>query len=176
MFSLSLFYNGKLWATMKHLSALDALFLELETAETAMRVGRLMLLGGFDARKDPYKAIRAHIERRLPLAPVFSRVVRFMPLDLASPLWIDAPRVDLDHHIRHLTLAKPGSQAQLETAGAKLHEGMLERDRPLWQFTIIDGMRTAEFGFYAKMHHPALDVPGRLPGAHALLATHRKPR
>ncbi len=176
MFSLSLFYNGKLWATMKHLSALDALFLQLETAETPMHVGSLMLLGGFGARKDPYKAIRAHIERRLHLAPVFSRVVRFMPLDLASPLWIDAPRVDLDHHIRHLTLAKPGSQAQLESAVAKLHEGMLERDRPLWQFTIIDGLRTGEVGFYAKIHHAALDGQGGVAVAHALLDTQRKPR
>jgi diacylglycerol O-acyltransferase len=176
MFSLSLFYIGKLGATMKHLSALDALFLQLETPETPMHVGSLMMLGAFGARKDPYKVIRAHIEKRLHLAPVFSRVVRFMPLDLASPLWIDAPRMDLDYHIRHLTLPKPGTQAQLENAVAKLHEGALDRDRPFWQFTVIDGLKSGEVGFYAKIHHAALDGQGGIAVAQALLDTQKKPR
>jgi diacylglycerol O-acyltransferase len=176
MFSLSLFYIGKLGATMKHLSALDALFLQLETAETPMHVGSLMLLGGFGARKDPYRAIRAHIEKRLHLAPVFSRVVRFMPLDLASPLWIDAGSLDLDYHIRRVTLPKPGTQAQLENAVAKLHAGVLERGRPLWQFTVIDGLKSGEVGFFAKIHHAALDGQGGIAVAQALLDTEKKPR
>ena len=176
MFSLSLFYNGKLGATMKHLSALDALFLQLETPETPMHVGSLMHLGGFGARKDPYKAIRSHIEKRLHLAPVFSRIVRFMPLDLASPLWIDALRVDLDHHIRRVTLPKPGTQAQLESAVAMLHAGMLDRARPLWEFTVIDGLKTGEVAFYAKIHHAALDGQGGIAVAQALLDGERKPR
>ncbi len=176
MFSLSLFYIGKLGATMKHLSALDALFLQLETPETPMHVGSLMLLGGFGARKDPYKAIRAHTEKRLHLAPVFSRVVRFMPLDLASPLWIDAPRVDLDHHVKRLTLPSPGTQAQLEAAVARLHAGMLDRGRPLWEFTVIDGLQTGGVGFYAKIHHAALDGQGGIAVAQALLDTQKKPR
>ena len=176
MFSLSLFYNGKLWPTMKHLSALDALFLQLETPETPMHVGSLMLLGGFGAKKDPYTAIRAHIEKRLHLAPVFSRVLRFMPLDLASPLWIDAERVDLDHHIRHLRLPRPGTQAQLEAAVAKLHAGMLDRAKPLWEFTVIDGLKSGEVAFYAKIHHAALDGQGGIAVAQALLDTQRRPR
>ncbi len=176
MFSLSVFYNGKLGATMKHLSALDALFLQLETPETPMHVGSLMLLGGFGAKKDPYKVIRAHVERRMHLAPVFSRLVKFMPLDLASPLWIDAPPLDLDHHIRHLKLPRPGTRAQLESAVAKLHAGTLDRDRPLWEFTIIDGLKTGEVGFYAKIHHAALDGQGGIAVAQALLDTQKKPR
>ena len=176
MFSLSPFYNGRLWATMKHLSALDALFLQLETPETPMHVGSLMLLGGFGAKKDPYKAIRAHIEKRLHLAPVFSRVLRFMPLDLASPLWSDAERVDLDHHIRHLRLPRPGTPAQLEAAVAKLHAGMLDRAKPLWEFTVIDGLKSGEVAFYAKIHHAALDGQGGIAVAQALLDTQRRPR
>ena len=176
MFSLSLFYNGKLGPTMKHLSALDALFLQLETPETPMHVGSLMILGGFGPRKDPFESIRARIAARMHLAPVFTRVLRFMPLNLASPLWVEAEHVDIDHHIHRWTLPKPGTQAQLEAAVAKLHEGMLDRDRPLWQFTIIDGLETGEVGFYAKVHHAALDGQGGMAVAQALLDTQRKPR
>src|SRR5216684_1762035 len=99
---------------MRHLSALDALFLQLETQDTPMHVGSLMRLEaprGARARRGAYESIRRHIEGRLHLAPVFSRRLAFMPMDLASPVWIDAPHVDLDHHIQRLQLAKPGTDA-----------------------------------------------------------------
>ena len=162
--------------TMKHLSALDALFLQLETPDTPMHVGSLMLLDRPAARRDPYTAIRAHIAKRIHLAPVFSRVLRFMPLDIASPLWLPAERVDLDYHIQRVTLPAPGTQAQLEHAVERLHEGTLDRDRPLWQFTVIDGLKSGQVGFYAKIHHAALDGQGGIAVAQALLDAQRKPR
>jgi diacylglycerol O-acyltransferase / wax synthase len=161
---------------MKHLSALDALFLQLETPDTPMHVGSLMLVDRPPGRRDPYAAIRAHIAKRIHLAPVFSRVLRFMPLDLASPLWLPAERVDLDYHIRRVTLPAPGTQAQLEAAVERLHEGTLERDRPLWQFTVIDGLKSGQVGFYAKIHHAALDGQGGIAVAQALLDAQPKPR
>src|SRR5262245_33321757 len=160
---------------MKHLSALDALFLHLETPETPMHVGSLMLLARPAGKKDAYTAIRDHIARRMHLAPVFSRKLGFMPLDLANPAWLHEPRVDLDHHIRRMKLRAPGTEAQLEAAVAKLHEGMLERERPLWQFTVIEGLKSGQVGFYAKIHHSALDGQGGIAVAQALLDTEPKP-
>ena len=161
---------------MKHLSALDALFLQLETPDTPMHVGSLMLLDRPPAGRDPYAAIRAHIAKRIHLAPVFSRVLRFMPLDIASPLWVPAEHVDLDYHIQRVTLPAPGTQAQLEHAVERLHEGTLDRDRPLWQFTVIDGLKSGQVGFYAKIHHAALDGQGGIAVAQALLDAQPKPR
>jgi diacylglycerol O-acyltransferase / wax synthase len=161
---------------MKHLSALDALFLQLETPDTPMHVGSLMLLDRPPSRRDPYAAIRAHIAKRIHLAPVFSRVLRFMPLDIASPLWVPAERVDLDYHIQRVTLPAPGTQAQLESTVERLHEGTLDRNRPLWQFTVIDGLKSGQVGFYAKIHHAALDGQGGIAVAQALLDAQRKPR
>lgn len=159
---------------MKHLSALDAFFLQLETPDTPMHVGSLMLLDR-PPQGDPYKAIRDHFAERVHLAPVFSRVLRFMPLDIANPVWIPAEHVDLDHHIQRLTLPSPGTQAQLESAVARLHEGMLPRDRPLWRFTVIDGLHSGQVGFYAKIHHAALDGQGGIAVAQALLDASPKP-
>ena len=156
---------------MKHLTALDALFLQLETAETPMHVGSLMVL-----EKGSYRTIRAHIERRLHLAPIFSRKLAFMPLDLAAPVWVDDGQVDLDHHIVRVRLRSPGSAAQLEAAVAKLHEGVLDRDRPLWKFTVIEGLAGGAVGLYAKIHHAALDGQGGIAVAQALLDAQPKPR
>ena len=93
---------------MRHLSALDALFLQLETPETPMHVGSLMLLqpGRGRARRDPYTAIRAHLARRMHLAPVFSRKLGLVPGDIASPAWLHAGPLDLDYHVRRMRLPR----------------------------------------------------------------------
>lgn len=164
---------------MKHLSALDALFLHLETPETPMHVGSVMLLErppGRGKSADPYTRLRDHIARRLHLAPVFTRKLATMPLRLANPAWLREPDIDLAHHVRRAKLPKPGTRAQLESAVAKLHEGVLDRDRPLWQFTVIEGLRGGEVALYAKVHHAALDGQGGIAVAQALLDTGRTPR
>lgn len=161
---------------MRHLSALDALFLHLETPDTPMHVGSLMLLDKPKGGKGAFAAIRRHIAGRVQLAPVFTRKLGFMPLDLANPVWLHEDDVDLDYHLRQVILPKPGTQAQLEAAVSSLHAGMLDRDRPLWQFTVIDGLKSGEVGLYAKIHHAALDGQGGIAVAQALLDADRKPR
>jgi WS/DGAT/MGAT family acyltransferase len=160
---------------MNHLSALDALFLHLETPETPMHVGSLMLLERPKGKKDVFVAIRDHIARRMHLAPVFSRKLGAMPLGVANPVWVHEGRVDLGYHFRRLTLLAPGSETQLEEAVARLHAGMLDRDRPLWQFTVIEGLKSGEVGFFAKIHHAALDGQGGIAVAQAMLDTDASP-
>lgn len=155
---------------MHHLSALDALFLHLETPEMPMHVGSLILFEKPKGHRGSfYRGIRAHIEDRMHLAPLFSRRLAFVPLDLANPVWITGVEPDLDRHVRRLVLPKPGTQRQLESAVAKLHEGMLDRDLPLWEFTVIEGLQSRLVGFYSKIHHAALDGQGGVALAHAIL-------
>lgn len=161
---------------MQHLSALDALFLYLETPETPMHVGSLFLLEKPKGHRGSfYPNIRRLIESRMHLAPLFSRKLAFMPFDLANPIWVHDDNVDIDWHIRSMTLTKPGSTAQLEAAVAKLHEGMLDRDRPLWQFTIIEGLASGEVAFTSRMHHAGLDGQGGVALAQAVLDIEPKP-
>lgn len=162
---------------MKQLSALDALFLHLETPETPMHVGSLMLLDvPARSRKSVFANIRKHIAARLHLAALFTRRLQFMPLDLANPVWVEADDIDLDHHIRHVTLPKPGTRAQLEAKVAKLHEGLLDRARPLWQFVVIDGLESGQVAFYGKLHHAGMDGQGGVALAQAVLDAEPTPR
>jgi diacylglycerol O-acyltransferase / wax synthase len=155
---------------MQHLSALDALFLYLETPETPMHVGSLFLLEKPKGHRGTfYPNIRRLIESRMHLAPLFSRKLAFMPFDLANPMWVHDDNVDIDWHIRSMTLPKPGTTAQLEAAVAKLHEAMLDRDRPLWQFTIIEGLASGEVAFTSRVHHAGLDGQGGVALAQAVL-------
>jgi diacylglycerol O-acyltransferase len=158
---------------MRHLSALDALFLQLETPETPMHVGSLMLLEPprGRSRKGAFAAIRKHLASRMHLAPIFSRKLAFLPGDIATPAWLQAGEVDLDHHVRHMRLPRPGSEVQLDAAVARLHEEPLDRSRPLWQVTVIEGLATGRIGYYSKVHHAALDGQGGIAVAQAILDT-----
>jgi diacylglycerol O-acyltransferase / wax synthase len=161
---------------LNHLSALDALFLYLETPEMPMHVASLIMLEkpkGYRGSFQP--AVKKLIAERMHMAPLFTRKLAFMPFDLANPIWVDAETLDLDWHVQSLTLPTPGSQKQLEAAIAKLHEGMLDRDRPLWQFTVIEGLQSGEVAFYAKIHHAGLDGQAGVALAQAVLDLEPKP-
>jgi diacylglycerol O-acyltransferase / wax synthase len=163
---------------MKMLSALDALFLHLETPEQPMHVGGLntfALPKGY--RRDFYQDVRTHLVSRMHLAPVFTRRLVQMPMGITNPGWVTDDDIDIDWHIGKVTLPKPGTEAQLNRAVAKLHAQMLPRDRPLWRAWVIDGLGP-DFGlahgakpvaFYAQFHHAALDGQGAVALAKAIL-------
>jgi diacylglycerol O-acyltransferase len=143
---------------MKALSGVDATFLHLETASTPMHIASLSL---FDLppgyRHNFYAEVRRALAKRLDRVPIFHRKLAPMPLQFANPMWVDDAAVDLDHHLRRVTLSPPGSFEQLEDCAAALHSQPLDRSRPLWELTVIDGLASGQVGYYIKGHHAALD-------------------
>jgi len=140
------------------MNGLDALFLYLERPETPMHVGSMHVFeppagGGADFAA----ALRAHLGERLDRADVFTRRLAPMPLGLANPAWVRATEVELDHHVRRMRLPAPGTLAQLHDLVASLHARPLDRDRPLWEMVVIEGLADGRIGFYAKVHHAGLD-------------------
>ncbi len=143
---------------MRPLSGVDAAFLHLETANTPMHIASLSLfdLAGGDGRSF-HARVKRELGRRLHLAPVLQRRLAPMPLGFANPVWLEGEDVDLDHHVRRVTLPQPGGLAELEDCAARLHAQLLDRDRPLWQLFVIDGLGSGQVGYYFKVHHAALD-------------------
>jgi len=172
---------------LRPLSGLDAAFLYLEAAGTPMHVGSVMLLqapgrsrsagqvmdrGKLPAKRknaDFHRDLVAHMRERLPRAAALSRILRDAPFDLGHPMWDEAASVDLDSHIGTRRLPAPGTPAQLWRLVADLHSEALPRDRPLWQFVVIDGLATGERVLYTKVHHALLDGEGGVALAQALL-------
>lgn len=143
---------------MNHLSGIDAAFLHLESPEMPMHVGSLNVLElppGYEG--DFFEQVKACLAERLHLADVFTRKLALMPFDLSNPVWVEDEDIDLDHHVRHITLPKPGSNSQLQQYVARLHSTLLDRSRPLWEFFVIDGLRSGEVALYIKVHHARLD-------------------
>ena len=143
---------------MKTLGGLDASFLYMETPHTPMHVAGLSIVElppGFEG--DFYEVYKAHIAARLHLFPVLKKKIVPVPWDIDHPLWIDDDAMDLDYHIRHLGLPKPGTMQQLEELVGRLHSNFLDRSRPLWEFYVIDGLGDRKVAVYTKIHHAAVD-------------------
>ncbi|MEP6723261.1 MAG: wax ester/triacylglycerol synthase family O-acyltransferase [Variovorax sp.] len=143
---------------MKHLSGLDSTFLHLETPEMPMHVGSLNVLDlpeGYEG--DFYEDAKAYLLSRIHLADVFTRKLALMPFDLSNPVWVDDEDIDIDYHVRHVTLPSPGTNRQLQQYVARLHSTLLDRSRPLWEFFIIDGLKSGQVALYTKVHHAGID-------------------
>lgn len=162
---------------MKSLSGVDAAFLHLETPDTPMHVASLSLLERRAGdRRDFLAVVRRELARRLHLAPVFTRRLAPMPLQFANPVWVHDDAVDLDHHVQRVTLPPPGTPQQLTDCVARLHGELLDRQRPLWQLHLIDGLADGQIGYYFKAHHAALDGLAGIQLARTLFdATPRPP-
>ena len=174
---------------MKSLSGLDATFLYLETPEMPMHVGSFSLCAlpaGF--KGSFHKAVVEHIAKRMHLAPVFSRKLVFMPLDLGHPAWVEAESVDIGFHIRRACLASgPAEKSvvsmtleQAHQVCAQLHGQLIDRNFPLWEFYVFDRVKLPDGkivgAFFSKIHHAALDGKGAVLLANALLDLTLNPR
>lgn len=158
---------------LRPLSGLDASFLYLEAMGTPMHVGSLMLLEvplRSDGKAPDFRAaLVQHLRRRMPKATALRRVLEHTPLDLGHPMWRESAAIDLDEHIITVRLKRPGSMAQLRNLVATLHAEPLARDKPLWQFVVIEGLVSGEIALYSKVHHALLDGQGGIALAQALL-------
>ncbi|MBN8756857.1 MULTISPECIES: WS/DGAT/MGAT family O-acyltransferase [Variovorax] len=143
---------------MKHLSGLDATFLHLETPEMPMHVGSLNVLDLPKGYKgDFYEDAKNFMASRIHLADVFTRKLALMPFDMTNPVWVEDNDIDLDYHVRHITLPKPGTNRQLQQYVARLHSTLIDRSRPMWEFFIIDGLKSGQVALYTKVHHAGID-------------------
>jgi WS/DGAT/MGAT family acyltransferase len=150
---------------MRQLSGMDASFVYLEAPRAPMHIGSVAI---YDPSTAPggavtFKGILDHIRGRMPLVPSYREKLARVPLDLDHPYWIDDPDFDLEFHVRHIALPKPGDWRQLCIQTARLHARALDLDRPLWEFYVIEGLDNVEgvppgsFALVSKVHHAAID-------------------
>jgi WS/DGAT/MGAT family acyltransferase len=162
---------------MKQLSGIDATFLYMETDQTPMHVAGLTLYDlpkGF--RGSFHKHFTDFFKGRVHLIPIFGLKLAKSMFQVDHPGWVDAGDLDFDYHIRSAKLPKPGNRKQLEDKVAELHAETLDRKRPLWQFTVIEGLEGKQAALYSKVHHAAVDGGAGMVITQALYDVSDKPR
>lgn len=149
----------------EQLTGLDALFAYAETPRTPMHIGDCKIYDPSTAPggKVRFKDILAHVEERLHRAKTFRQKLKRVPLGYDHPYWIDDPDFDIEFHIRHIALPHPGDWRQLCIQIARLHARPLDMSKPLWEFTVIEGLDNipnipkGSYAIVAKVHHCAID-------------------
>ena len=99
----------------------------------------------------------AGLGERLAEVPRFKQVLRTHPLDLGAPAWVDDAAFDLSHHVRRAAVPHPGDDAALFRLAADLMERRLDRDHPLWECWVIEGLGDGQWAILMKIHHCIAD-------------------
>lgn len=150
---------------MRQLQGMDASFVAFETRNSPMHIGSILIYnpetapGGFVRFKD----ILRFYESRMQLSKTMRQRLVRVPFDLDYPYWIEDAEFDLEYHVRHLALPKPGDWRQLYIQAARIFARPLDLNRPPWEFTVIEGLDNipgvtpGSFAMVTKVHHAAID-------------------
>jgi len=159
--------------TYEHLDTLDHIFLRLEHRNSPMHVGVVALFergpllhegSGVDIDE-----IRNRLAHALEHVPRYRQKLARVPIE-GTPVWVPDPHFQLAYHIRHLALPHPGSEAQLAELAARVFEQPLDRERPLWELWVVEGLEGDRFALIHKVHHALADGAANVELLHAALS------
>lgn len=163
----------------ERLSAQDASFLWAESPREPMHVGAVAILeagplkngeGGIDI--DRY---RQSVEAVLHWIPRYRQKIAWTPIE-GWPVWFDDRHFDLVYHVRHISLPKPGTLGQLKEITARVLARRLDRERPLWEIWVVEGLEGGEqFALINKIHHCMIDGAAGADLSQILLSPEAEP-
>jgi diacylglycerol O-acyltransferase len=146
----------KVAGKVKHLTTLDAGFLQLEDTDqhVSLAIGGVAVLAG---PPPEFAVLLEAVGARFLSNPRATQVLRTYPLDLSAPEWVDDPAFDLAHHVRRTAVPQPGDDAALFAEIASIMERRLDRERPLWECWVIEGLAEDRWAVLIKVHHALAD-------------------
>jgi diacylglycerol O-acyltransferase / wax synthase len=139
---------------MDRMSALDATFLHVEDEHSHMHIGSVAV---FEGPPPSHDEVMRWIGGKLPLVPRYRQKVRFVPFDLGRPVWVDDLHFNLSYHIRQTALPRPGGAEELRNLVGRVMSQRLDRDRPLWQIWIVEGLEDDRWALVSQVHHCMVD-------------------
>ncbi|MGH9080175.1 MAG: WS/DGAT/MGAT family O-acyltransferase [Acidimicrobiales bacterium] len=143
---------------MERLTGLDGAFLSFESSTTHLHILGALVFdpsdvdGGVDFRR-----VRDMVASRLHLVPPFRKRLVEVPFGLQHPSMTDDPDLDIDYHVRRVALPRPGGLDQLADLVADIASRPLDRQRPLWEFHVVEGLARGQLALVPKVHHSILD-------------------
>lgn len=157
------------------LSSTDVSFLDDERAQTPMHGGTVQILRapeeGFD-----YDRLFALIRERIAFVPRYRQRLRFVPGHLANPVWVDDTEFDLTYHVRRSALPRPGTEEQLAELMARIMSRRLDRDKPLWEVYLVEGLEGDRLAILSKTHLAMVDGVRGIDIAQVMLDVSPQPR
>jgi diacylglycerol O-acyltransferase / wax synthase len=163
---------------LDRLTATDASFLHQEGRNSHMHIGGVLM---FEGPTPPFANFLEHVRGRLHLVPRYRQKLATPPFDSGRPLWVDDTTFNIEFHVRNSALPAPGTEAQLLQMAARIASQPLDRNRPLWEMWLVEGLEPAEpggherFALLSKTHHSLVDGVSGVDLATVLLDLEREP-
>src|SRR5919107_3750384 len=140
--------------TADRLTGLDASFLHLEDGRSHMHVAAVMTFAGAaPSHEELVEAIGSQLHR----VPRYRQKLAFVPFGQGRPRWVDDPHLNLSYHVRKTALPAPGSEEQLRALAGRVLAQQLDRDKPLWEIWVVEGVEGGRFALICKTHHALVD-------------------
>lgn len=143
---------------MQRLSGVDSAFLSLETPTARMHIVGVIILDPSTVEDGySFENLKRLLMSRIHRIPPFYRRIRKVPFNIEHPYWVKDPNFDVDNHVRRMTIPAPGGQAELGKLVGQIAAAPLDRNRPLWEVVVIEGLENGYVALVTKMHHAAGD-------------------
>src|SRR5215213_5238816 len=150
---------------MRRLSGTDTLMLYSENAKAQNIIAPVTI---YDASTAPggrvtLEDVLRFVQSRLHVSESFREKLVRVPFGLGNPYWVRDADFDLEYHVRHISLPRPGSWEQFTAQVSRIGQRALDMDRPPWELWLIDGLDAIEgvppgaFAVLLKLHHAAVD-------------------
>jgi diacylglycerol O-acyltransferase / wax synthase len=159
-------------ANPDRLTGLDSSFLHLERDAAHMHVAACSVFTGSAPAYDEF--VEA-IDSRLHLVPRYRQRLAFVPFNQGRPVWVDDPYFKLQFHVRHTALPRPGGDAELKRLAGRVFSQALDRNRPLWELWLVEGLAGDRFALLTKTHHALVDGVSGVDIATVLFDTSPRP-
>ena len=130
----------------------DTVFLHLEREGMPLNVACVCVFDG----EIPFEGCVQFVESKLPLIPRYLKRVVPPLLNIGLPSWEFDPTFDIRNHVREATL-KHGSDAELKTLAGKILSAVMDRQHPLWDMTLVHGLKGDRSAFIFRLHHCLAD-------------------
>jgi WS/DGAT/MGAT family acyltransferase len=158
----------------ERLSALDTAFLMLEDHDAYMHGGWVGIYEAGPLRNEhggiDFERIEQATEAVLPQIPRYRQKLKWIPYQ-NHPVWVDDQSFNLHYHLRHTSLARPGTERQLKRMAARILSQQLDRSKPLWETWVVEGLEGDRFAMIMKVHHCMIDGVAGVDLGNILLST-----
>jgi diacylglycerol O-acyltransferase len=167
---------------MDRMSPQDAMFISVEDERNPMHIGNVSV---FEGPAPSYGDLVRTVASHLASLPRYRQRVRFVPMGLGRPIWVDDPHFQILYHVRRTATPPPGSADELRNLAGRVFAQNLDRGKPLWELWMVEGLAGGNWALISKVHHCMVDGvsatdlltvlldrepqnrPGRTPAWHA---------
>ena len=141
---------------MDTLSPLSAIFIDAEDGDRHVSMA-IASIAVFEGPAPSHEEFLAFLAGRVPRVPRYRQKLRAVPFRLGRPVWVNDLHFDLGYHVRRTALPGPGGDEQLAELMAQVMSQRLDRDHPLWEYWVVEGLAPDRWALISKVHHCMVD-------------------